>query len=87
MMTSEPLRVLIRGELAANIRAERARKGLDQASVVNGMRDLGFSEWRRQTVSRVERGERRVLAEEICALTIVLGTSVAALMPAALQAA
>ena len=83
MVTGEPSaspRERIRDELAANIRAARARKRLQQSDVVAGMRALGFSEWHRQTVSRVERGERRVLAEEICALATVLETSVAALM-------
>jgi transcriptional regulator with XRE-family HTH domain len=83
MVTSEPSgspRALIRDELAANIRAARARKKLQQNDVVTGMHDRGFSEWHRQTVSRVEHGERRVQAEEVCALAEVLGTSAAALM-------
>lgn len=83
MMTSEPPaspRALIRDELAANIRAARARKRLQQSDVVTGMRDLGFTEWHRQTVSRVEHGDRRILAEEVCALATVLETSVASLM-------
>ena len=83
MVTGEPSaspRERIRDELAANIRAARARKRLQQSDVVTGMHALGFTEWHRQTVSRVERGERRVLAEEICALATVLETSVAALM-------
>jgi len=83
MMTSEPSdspRALIRDELAANIRAARARKRLQQSDVVAGMHNLGFSEWHRQTVSRVEHGERRIQAEEVVALAAVLGTSAAALM-------
>jgi len=39
-----------------------------------------LSEWHRQTVSRVEHGERRIQAEEVVALAAVLGTSAAALM-------
>ena len=67
--------------VAANIRAERARAGLDQVVVVERMQALGFTTWHRQTMGKVERGERRLLgAEEISGLALALGTTVTALM-------
>jgi transcriptional regulator with XRE-family HTH domain len=47
--------------VAANIRAIRARAGLDQVVIVERMRALGFTTWHRQTMGKVERGERRLL--------------------------
>ena len=44
------------------------------------MRALGFTSWLRQTMSTVEKGRRRVTAEEILALALVLGTDVTMLM-------
>jgi transcriptional regulator with XRE-family HTH domain len=66
--------------LAANIRAARARKGLNQADASERMRALGFTAWHRQTASAVEKGDRRLLAEEILGLASVLGVPMAALM-------
>jgi transcriptional regulator with XRE-family HTH domain len=63
-----------------NVRAERARKGLEQRDLVERMRALGCANWHRQTLSRVERGERRLVAEEVFALAIALQTSIPALM-------
>jgi hypothetical protein len=57
-----------------NLRAYRARRRLDQADVVAGMRALGFTNWHRQTMSKVERGERSIRAEEIIGLAKVLHT-------------
>ena len=63
--------------VAANIRAARARAGLDQVVIVERMRALGFTTWHRQTQGKVERGDRRLLgAEEIMALASCLGTTV-----------
>jgi len=63
--------------VAANIRAARARAGLDQAVIVERMRALGFRTWHRQTQGKVERGERRLLgAGELMALAWCLGTTV-----------
>ena len=83
MVTSElsaPTQALIREELAANIRAARARNRLEQRDVEAGMRDLGFSQWNRGVMGKIERGQRSLRAEEIYALATVLGTSVAMLM-------
>jgi hypothetical protein len=43
------------------------------------MRSLGF-EWHQQTVGAVERGERRVTAEEILGLSVALETTIDVLM-------
>jgi transcriptional regulator with XRE-family HTH domain len=65
---------------ARNFRAARAAAGFHQGDVAGRMNDLGFKEWRRQTVARVERGERKVSAEEAYWLSYVLGTTVTRLM-------
>lgn len=68
------------GVIVRNVRAERARKGLEQRDLVERMRALGLTNWHRQTLSRVERGERRLLAEEVFALALALQTSIPRLM-------
>ena len=69
--------------VAANLRAARARAGLDQAVVVERMRALGYTTWHRQTMGKVERGERRLLVAEVMALAWVLDTNLPALMSTA----
>jgi transcriptional regulator with XRE-family HTH domain len=66
--------------LARNIRAERARAGLSQQGLADRMRALGFDAWMHQTVGSVERGKRRVMAEEILGLAIAVDTSISRLM-------
>jgi transcriptional regulator with XRE-family HTH domain len=66
--------------IVRNVRAERARKGLEQRDLVDRMRALGCTNWHRQTLSRVERGERRLLAEEMFVLALALETSIPRLM-------
>ena len=66
--------------VAANIRAARARAGLGQALIVERMRALGFTTWHRQTLGKIERGERRLLAAEVMALAWVLETTISALL-------
>lgn len=44
------------------------------------MRRLSYTYWTRQTVSKVERGDRRVLADEIPGLAYALQTTISALM-------
>ena len=46
----------------SNIRATRARKKLDQADVSERMRKLGYTSWHRQTLGKVDRGERKLAA-------------------------
>jgi transcriptional regulator with XRE-family HTH domain len=58
--------------IRSNIRAERARKRLDQADITAGMRTLGFANWHRGILGKIERGERRLLAEELLGLADVL---------------
>jgi 8-oxo-dGTP diphosphatase len=66
--------------LARDFRAARAALDIGQADVAERMNALGFAEWRRQTVARVEQGKRRLTAEETFALSYALETSVARLM-------
>jgi transcriptional regulator with XRE-family HTH domain len=66
--------------LARNIRAARARRGLGQESVAARMRALGYDGWVRQTVGSTEKPTRRVTADEIFGLSLVLGTTISALM-------
>lgn len=66
--------------LARNIRAERGRNRLGQAAVVARMRALGYEAWHRQTLGKIERGERRLTAAELLGLTYAMGTSIAALL-------
>jgi transcriptional regulator with XRE-family HTH domain len=66
--------------IAGNIAGVRARKGLKQSDVVERMNSLGYSDWHRQTLSRVERSDRRIQAEELLGLAIVLETSVTRLL-------
>jgi transcriptional regulator with XRE-family HTH domain len=71
--------------VVSNIRAARARLGIDQVVVVERMRALGFTSWHRQTMGKVERGDRRLLgAGEIMGLAAALETTIGGLMsPAA----
>jgi transcriptional regulator with XRE-family HTH domain len=66
--------------LAANVRAARARLDISQASVARRMAALGYR-WTRQTVSEVEAADRRLLAEEVCALSFCLETRTTFLLP------
>lgn len=66
--------------LARNLRAARAAARISQVEVAERMNSLGFPEWRRQTVARVEKAERKTSAEEVFWLSYVLGASVARLM-------
>jgi transcriptional regulator with XRE-family HTH domain len=66
--------------LLENIRATRARKKLDQADVSERMRKLGYTSWHRQTLGKVERGERRLAASEILGLALALGTNMSVLL-------
>ncbi len=66
--------------LARNVRAARSRLGLSQADVVDRMRNLGFPAWHKPTLGNVERGGRRVLADEVAGLAFALETSIGRLM-------
>jgi len=67
--------------VVANVRAIRARRKLDQAEIVRRMRALGFTTWHRQTMGKIERGERGLLGPgEVLGLAAALETSIWALM-------
>jgi transcriptional regulator with XRE-family HTH domain len=66
--------------LARNVRAARARLGLEQEPLAARMRALGFESWRRQTVANVEKNTRRVTAEEVFGLALALETRLMGLM-------
>jgi transcriptional regulator with XRE-family HTH domain len=65
--------------LGRNISAARGRLQLSQAAIARRMKVIGF-EWHQQTAGAIEKGTRRVTAEEIFGLSVVLRTSIAALM-------
>lgn len=66
--------------LAKNMRAARARLGLEQEPLAARMRALGFSAWRRQTVASAEKNTRRLTAEEVLGLAVALETRITALL-------
>lgn len=67
-----------------SVRAARSIRDLSQEQVAARMRALGFAGWLRQTVGQVERGKRRLVIDEVLALSFALQTSIAELiMPAA----
>jgi 8-oxo-dGTP pyrophosphatase MutT (NUDIX family) len=66
--------------LADNLFASRATARLSQADVSERMHSLGFGAWQRSTMSLVERAQRRVTAEEVAGLALVLQTTVARLV-------
>lgn len=66
--------------LARNVRAARARGALEQELLAARMRSLGYSAWRRQTVASVEKGKRRLSAEEIFGLALALETNISSLL-------
>jgi transcriptional regulator with XRE-family HTH domain len=70
-----------RKTLGANIRAERSRAGLRQSDLAAAMRTAGFDTWAQQTAGLVERGQRRILVEELLALADILARPVNALLP------
>ena len=66
------------------MRAVRSARGLGQEQVAARMRVIGFDTWLRQTVGQVERGKRRLVVDEVLALSFALQTTIAELiMPAA----
>ena len=65
--------------ISRNIAAWRAMRRLKQSELAARMSALGFS-WHQQTVGAVERGERRVTAEELLGLAEALRTTLAELI-------
>lgn len=66
--------------LAQNISAARGRLHIDQSEVIKRMRDLGFANWHRQTMGKVERGERGISPAEVIGLAAALETTAKRLM-------
>jgi transcriptional regulator with XRE-family HTH domain len=66
--------------LARNVRAARAARQIGQQELAARMRALGYSAWLHQTVGNVERGKRRLVAEELLGLALALETTVNNLM-------
>jgi transcriptional regulator with XRE-family HTH domain len=58
--------------LARNARAYRSRKGIGQERLAARMRALGYTAFLRQTISKVEKGERRLSAAEVLGLALAL---------------
>jgi len=71
--------------IARNIRAARSRVDINQETLAGRMRALGYSAWLRQTVANVEKGRRRVTAEEVLGLALALETAMPDLMRPAAQ--
>jgi transcriptional regulator with XRE-family HTH domain len=71
--------------IAKNIRAARGRADINQQLLADRMRNLGFTAWLHQTVGNVERGKRRVTAEEALGLAIALETTMQHLLSPLLQ--
>jgi transcriptional regulator with XRE-family HTH domain len=65
--------------LGQNIRAARTAAGLSEGDIAERMRHLGYPAWLRQTVASAERGEYRLAADEVFAISIALYISVNAL--------
>jgi hypothetical protein len=78
MPRGEPYLALV----ARNVREARAAvmPKLSQGDVAERMQDLGFKEWRRQTVGNTESGKRRLTVEEALGLTAALETDMTALV-------
>jgi transcriptional regulator with XRE-family HTH domain len=65
--------------ISRNVLAARARARLKQSEVAARMRALGYS-WHPQTVGEIEKGNRRLTAEECMALAYALDTSMGVLL-------
>jgi transcriptional regulator with XRE-family HTH domain len=69
--TPQPGTRFLADVLAANLRAYRLLRGLEQQDIAERMTKLGHR-WVRQTVSEVERGRRNVTVDELLALAMTL---------------
>jgi transcriptional regulator with XRE-family HTH domain len=65
--------------LAANVRAHRLLRRLEQSDVAERMNSLGHP-WVQQTVSGVERGQRNLTVDEILGLCLVFGAKLGELL-------
>jgi transcriptional regulator with XRE-family HTH domain len=69
--TPQPGTRFLADVLAANLRAYRLLRGLEQQDIAERMAKLSHP-WKRQTVSEVERGRRNVTVDELLALAMTL---------------
>ena len=76
MADSDPYRLV----LGRNISGARGRLQASQTAIAERMRNLGFDDWRQQTVAKVEKGTRRLAAEELLCLVEALETTLPALI-------
>ena len=65
--------------VAANVRAFRQLRDMDQADLARRMYSVGIS-WRQVTVSEVERGGRNVTVAELLGLAFALETTIEQLL-------
>jgi 8-oxo-dGTP diphosphatase len=66
--------------LGRNVSGARGRLQASQTAIAERMRSLGFDDWRQQTVAKVEKGNRRLSAEELLGLAEALETTLPALI-------
>lgn len=70
--------------IAESVRTHRRERGWNQERLSQEMNDRGFSTWRRETVTEVERGDkgqgRRVSVSELLGLAEAFGVGVAELL-------
>ncbi|HUK72225.1 MAG TPA: helix-turn-helix transcriptional regulator [Streptosporangiaceae bacterium] len=66
--------------LAKNLRAARARAGISQQVFAARMRALGYDQWLYQTVGNIERGKRRISADELLGCAVAAETTLHALL-------
>lgn len=67
-------------ELARNLRAARTRADLSPQDLAERMRHLGHTQWHAGTAGMIERGERRITADEILCVALALDTTLRALL-------
>jgi hypothetical protein len=72
--------------IARNAAAVRARRQLDLRNVEARMRELGYEKWHRGILGKIERGQRRLLADELLGLAYALETSIEILLTPAADA-
>jgi transcriptional regulator with XRE-family HTH domain len=73
--------ITVKKAVADNIRAYRQLRGLDQDELARRMSSVGVGiQWRRVTVSEVERDQRNVTVPELLWLALALDTTVERLL-------
>ena len=57
------VQIVVKG-IAPKLKDMRAAAGLSQEEVAEAMRNAGYTYFRQTTVSKIERGDRRLLLDE-----------------------